>query len=657
MTQRYPELLFVGLPNVGKSSLINNLTGSVLRVGNWTGTTVEKRSLEWKSCLGGKTVSVVDLPGSFSLHASSPEERVTCQVLQENSEGVDRLIVNVVDAGQLERDLYLTLELKELNQPMVVVLNLVDEAKKFGTEVDAAALSDRLGLPVASTVAVAKNGTDELFTLLAEELPKAESGPITNSTNWEAEPDLSELEERLRAVMELSAAVRTSLPGEVSKASQWQRRLDSALLHPLLGPLLFLLAMLLVFRFTFILSDPWITFLGTIQEVSAGWVAALPLPGIVISFIGEGVIGGLGTVAAFSPVLFFLYFGMSFLERSGFLPRIAVVADRLLRGFGLSGRSLVPLLLGFGCNVPALSACRTMESGSERLRAAIAIPFMSCSARLAVFSLFAAIFFPGREAWVVLGLYLGGLAVGLLSALILGNKEQNDAAYSIMELPPYRIPPLRILAKQAWTRCYRFVKGAGRMVCATVIVVWAMLHIPNGLDTNVMNSLYGKVSQAAVPVFRPMGVEDPHLVGALIPGLVAKEVVIGSLATSISGSEPLEPLGFVPGLTQIAGALGTALQETGAGLVALVSGLNLDISPNEESTPELMADLATRTTAAGALAYLVFVLLYTPCVATVAALRDLVGYRWAGILVVYQLLVAYAFGVLVYQIARLTGFS
>jgi ferrous iron transport protein B len=307
--------------------------------------------------------------------------------------------------------------------------------------------------------------------------------------------------------------------------------------------------------------------------------------------------------------------------------------------------------------VPALSACRTIDSTQERIRAAIAIPFMSCGARLAVYSLFAAIFFPGREAWVVLGLYLGGIAVGLLSAALFGKSGEDESVHSVIELPPFRLPPFHLLVREAWSRCMRFVQGAGRMVCVTVVVVWALLHIPHGMDTKVMDSVYGKVSQIAVPAFRPMGVEDPHLVGALIPGIIAKEVVIGSIATSISGMQPLEPVGLGNGLGQIGGAFLTALKETGTGLLALVSGLNLDISPNEEATPELMADLATRTTAAGALGYLVFILLYTPCVATVAALRNLVGWRWAGFLVFYQFAIAYVLGVLVFQVARLAGFS
>ncbi len=648
------ELYFVGLPNVGKSSLINLLTGSELKVGNWPGTTVERRSLSWKSTLDASPIAIIDLPGSYSLQATSPEEEVTRHsILQPEHPQARRLLVNVLDATQLERDLYLTLELKELELPMIVVLNLTDEARSFGTTIDASALSDLLGCPVVSTVASQPGGAVELATALSQHMP------ATGSTAHKPHVGLGldELEGRFQKVMAMAAEVVQRDAETASNAQKWRTFWDNALLHPVFGPILFLVAMLLVFRFTFTLSDPWITFLGTVQEVLAGWATALPLPAIVNSFLAEGLIGGLGTVAAFAPVLFFLYFAMSFLERSGFLPRIAVVADRLLRSFGLSGRSMVPLLLGFGCNVPALSACRALDSTSERLKAAIAVPFMACSARLAVFALFAAIFFPGREAGVVFGLYLGGLAVGLISAAILTRKEAKDEVYGVLEIPPFRLPRLDTLLKQAFRRTAAFVNGAGRMVTITVVVVWAMLHIPNGTGGQVMDSLYGKVSQAFTPIFYPMGVRDPHLVGALIPGIIAKEVVVGSLATSISGLVPLEPLSVGEGFSTLGSAFVGAIKDTGIGVVHLVSGIDLSVAPGDDATPELMAELAKRTTAAGALGYLVFILLYTPCVATIAAMRDLIGMRWAVLVGLYQLGAAYVLGCVVYFVARMAGFQ
>lgn len=655
MTDKLPiELYFVGLPNVGKSSLVNLLTGSELKVGNWPGTTVERRTLRWQSPLSESPIGIIDLPGSYSLQATSPEEEVTRKAILDPSDAAAaRLLINVLDATQLERDLYLTLELKELELPMLVVLNLMDEAESFGVHIDPQALSQQLGCPVVCTVAAQPGGAQQLAEFLADNLPRQ----AITAHKPHVELGLDELEGRFEKVLALASQVVRRDPEKASSAHKWRAFWDNALLHPVFGPVLFLVAMLLVFRFTFALSDPWITFLGTVQEVLAGWATALPLPAIVNSFLAEGLIGGLGTVAAFSPVLFFLYLAMSFLERSGFLPRIAVVADRLLRAFGLSGRSMVPLLLGFGCNVPALSACRALDSTAERLKAAIAVPFMACSARLAVFTLFAAIFFPGREAAVVFGLYLGGLLVGLMSAILLTRKETADELYGVLEIPPFRIPRLSAIVKHAARRTMAFVRGAGRMVTVTVIVVWALLHTPNGVSGNVMDSLYGKLSQAATPLFHPMGVRDPHLVGALIPGFIAKEVVVGSLATSLSGLVPLQPLGLGDGVARLGEGLIQAGKDTGVALVSLVSGIDLSVAPGEDATPELMSELARRTTAAGALGYLVFILLYTPCVATIAALRDLIGMRWAVLVGTYQLVVAYMLGCLVYTVARALGFS
>jgi ferrous iron transport protein B len=362
VTEQALQLLFVGLPNVGKSSLINSLTGSTLNVGNWTGTTVEKRSLSWAPESMKKRFEVIDLPGSFSLEATSPEEEITRQVLLEDSPPGGRILVNVLDSGHLERDLYLTLEVLELGLPTVVVLNLADEAKKFGKEIDAAALEKRLGVPVVSTVAVTKDGGQELHQLLSDysvENTPQNSRPAPCS----GDDPLSKLENRLAAVLDLSEAITTLGDSPVTGASLWQKRWDRALLHLLLGPLLFLVAMLLVFRFTFLLSDPWITFLGTLQEVLAGWVVALPIPAILASFLGEGVIGGLGTVAAFSPVLFFLYFGNEF---SG--------AERLFAphssGSGQKPESLRPFWKKPGAPASRLRLQRTSALGmpNHRLR-------------------------------------------------------------------------------------------------------------------------------------------------------------------------------------------------------------------------------------------------------------------------------------------------
>ena len=646
----------VGNPNVGKSTLINALAGSRLEVGNWSGTTVEKLSA--RRHLEDRDLLLVDLPGAYSLAATNTEEKLTREELLK---GEFDLILNVVDATNLERNLYLTLELLELGRPVVVVLNLLDEAQAQGHHPDPRALSERLGVPVVATDARSGKGVSGvLFYLDAQGPPK----PVVEypesieqamadrfePTLWESleqvsgELDLVVLEARFAC----AEAIAKEVVNRVEVAPRTRDYFDRLLLHPVVGAPLFLLALLLTFRFTFLFSDPWIEFFGLTQEVLAGWVGAMGLPDTLRSFLADGVIGGLGTVVAFAPVLFFLYLGMSFLESSGFLARISVLADRIARAVGLSGRSLIPLVLGFGCNVPAIYATRGLESFSERLRTAMAVPFMACSARLAVFALFASIFFPDKAALVVFGLYLLGLVVGLLTAGLLRGRAGNDEVPSgVMELPPYRLPGFRLVLRQAAQRTWAFIKGAGGMITVTVLAIWLMLHIPAG---SMEKSLYGSTAKVMSYAFAPMGVEDWRLVGALMPGFIAKEVVIGTLGVSYLGTEPVAALGLGEGLMQLGQGLGQAGLSTLNAFPAMF-GLP-EFLPEEEAPAGLPALLASSVSAAGALAYLVFLLLYTPCVATVAAIRDEFGKKWALFTVFYQLGVAYFGGILVYWVAR-----
>ena len=667
----------VGNPNVGKSSLINCLAGSSLEVGNWSGTTVQKLSAQFEHA--GTAVTLVDLPGAYNLSATNTEERLTRQELLENPPD---LVLNVVDSANLERNLYLTLELLELRLPVVVVLNLVDEAEQRGLKLRPESLSKALGVPVLVTHARAGTGRAEVLNALAEPPPVVEPDidypeVLENALNSMAsdEPETSRwiLLERLfeedsnhperRKLVEaghdpflLALDSRyekaRSLAEEVTeKVTPSAKRdwLDRMLLHPLTGIPLFLGALLLTFRFTFLFSDPWIEFFGAVQEVLAGWVGAMGLPEIARSFLADGLIGGLGTVVAFAPVLFFLYLGMSFLESSGFLTRIAVLADRVARSVGLSGRALIPLLLGFGCNVPAIYATRGLESFSERLRTAMAIPFMACSARLAVFALFASVFFPKNGALVVFGLYLLGLTVGLVTAAVLRRHTNDDTQTSgVMELPPYRLPTLGLLFRQAGHRTMDFIKGAGGMITITVLVIWLMLNIPGG---GMENSLYAKFSALMSHVFAPLGVTDWRLIGALIPGFIAKEVVIGTLGISFLGAEPGAVMGLGEGLAQLGSSFGQALIAT-LNAVPGMFGVP-EFIPTEVDAPSgLPAKLAGAVGSAGALGYLVFLLLYTPCVATIAAIRDEFGKKWAYFTVFYQLAVAYVGGVIVYLLAR-----
>jgi len=459
------RIALLGNPNTGKSTLINALAGAHLQVGNWPGTTVERLSAREGERL------YLDLPGAYSLLATTPEEKIAVRSLLEDPPDV---LLVVLDAGNLERSLPLLLEAGELGLPTVVALNLMDEARAKGYRLDPEALEAELGVPVVPVVASRGEGIKALKAALdraavprsslayppaleralrtieaylegparrarAALLLAGEDLPAPKAAREAAHSTRAELAELgLDPYLELTGAVfararelfKRALKGHNPRPTLTDR-LDRLVLHPVLGPVLFLLGMLFVFRFTFLFSAPWVAFIGRVQEVLAGWIRALSLPPLPGSFLADALVAGVGTVLAFTPVLFFLYLAMGFLETSGFLARSAFLTDRLMHAVGLSGRAFIPLVLGFGCNVPAIYATRTLESFGERLKTALAIPFMACSARLPVFALFAAVFFPERATYVVFGLYLLGLFFGLFTAWLVGRltaRKRGDGA-------------------------------------------------------------------------------------------------------------------------------------------------------------------------------------------------------------------------------------
>jgi ferrous iron transport protein B len=669
------RVLLVGNPNVGKSSLINALAGSNLSVGNWPGTTVDRLSV--KLHLQNHSLDLIDLPGTYSLAGATSEETITRHELCTT---VPDLIMNIVDAGNLERNLCLTLELSELGQPMVVVLNLTDEAASKGIVVDPGKLSEQLGVPVVATVANRNRGIAELRLLMESALLGA--SPIKSPPSQVVYPaDIEQAIHRLEApnrwlgvtwlsedIVDLtpSAAALDLRPGlehdtdpflAVAEAritrshqicqhsSQFEKRspslsdrLDQLFLHRVVGIPLFLVGMLVVFRFTYLLSKPWIDYFDVLKEVLGGWVASCHLPPLVESFFTHGVIDGAGTVLAFSPVLFTLYLATSFLESSGLMARTAFLCDKLMGAVKLPGRALIPLLLGFGCNVPAIYATRALPAFGDRLRVAMALPFMACSARMTVFVLFTAVFFRQNAPTVVFGLYLLGLLLGLGTALLLSKFTHEDSdSTGVMELPPYRFPTVGAVSRQAWLRTRSFIRGAGGSIMIAVLVVWALHSLPLGPPEN---SYYARVSRSLTVAMHPIGVGDWRLTGALIPGFIAKEVVIGTLGVSYLGSEVTPALDFRTGIEKLASGLWLAAKTTVTS-TPQIFGLPSNQLPEVEAPNGLQAALGKAILPGAALAYLVFVLLYTPCVATVAAIAQEFGNRWAAFSVVYQLTVAY----------------
>ena len=438
-----------------------------------------------------------------------------------------------------------------------------------------------------------------------------------------------------RFVAEARHATAHDLAGAAMRAAAQRvdpsERVDRWLLHPALGPIALIAGLALTFHLTFAISDPWIGWFGLLQEVAAGWVAALALPPLLDSFLTGALIEGVGTVVAFVPVLFTLYVILGFLENAGILARVAFLADGLMRAIGLPGRAVLPMVLSIGCTVPAIQATRTLEDRGDRLRVALAIPSISCSARLPVFVLLAAAFVPAYAAVVVTGLYLLGFAVAIASALLFRRVLRTTEGSGAMELPSYRWPPASLVLRLAWARTRAFLQSAGGPILIVVAAIWALLEIE--LAGGV--SLFEATARALAPVFAPLGLGDWRVVGALIPGAVAKEVVIGSLALTLVGAaEAVEPLGFLAGL----GMLGAGLLEAARDTLTALWGLG----GGGDAVDGLLGErLGGVLTTGAALALMVFTLLYVPCVATLAALRKAFGRRWMLFSIGYQVTVAY----------------
>lgn len=676
----------VGNPNTGKSTLINALAGANLQIGNWSGTTVER--LEARCRAAGVPLTLVDLPGTYSLIPTHREEDLTRQELLSLQPDA---VINVIDAGNLERNLYLTLELTEVGLPLVVALNLMDEAAAKGLTLSPQALADALGVAVVPTVACRCQGVGALLSeanAAKRPTPQVRYHPAIEEALGALTPMIEHPARRWLALSALMGEVQAHLtpaaqaeaarlrqallqrgldPNHLIDEARWAKasalakgallgyhptttlteRIDRLVLHPVLGFPIFLVAMLLTFRFTFLLAEPWIGFIEAVQAVLGGWIVALSLPPMLASFVSEALLAGVGTVLTFVPLLFCLYLALSFLETSGFLARAAFLTDGLMKRLNLPGRALIPLILGLGCNVPGIAATRGLEHPGERLRTALAVPFISCGARLTVFALFAAVFFPGQAALVVFGLYLAGMAIALLTIALLGLLGRREMSYGVMEIPAYRLPPASLLWRLAKTRTLSFVRGAGGPILIAVTAVWALSHLPAGGEADT--TLYARAAQFATPAFAPLEIHDWRLVGALVPGFVAKEVVVGTLGVSYLGPEPVEAVAFGEGIQRLGRELLASLEATALAVPALV-GLSL-AGPAEDDPPGgLAAALAEAVSPRGALAYLVFILLYTPCVATLAALRQVIGRRWTAFSVVYGLVVAY---LMAYLAARL----
>ncbi|MCP5179233.1 MAG: ferrous iron transport protein B [Pseudomonadales bacterium] len=640
----------VGNPNSGKTTLFNALTGARQHVGNWPGVTVERKSGHYRH--GNRLVEVIDLPGTYSIdgEAESIDERITHDFLRDTACAA---IINVVDASSLARGLYLTLELIERGLPVVVALNMMDVADNHGMHIDTTALASHLGCPVVGLVASRGEGINMLQDAIEniEAHPAATLAPVDSP------------EARYRHV---DGLVSTCVK-QTYVTRTLTERIDAIALHRVLAFPIFLAAMYLMFLFAINVGAvfiDWFDLMGLALFVEAPRqvLQTLGAPGWLTAFLADGVGGGVQLVGTFIPVIGCLFLALAILEDSGYIARVAFIVDRLMRGLGLPGKAFVPLIVGFGCNVPAVMASRTLDREPDRILTTIMAPYMSCGARLTVYALFATAFFPSGGQNVVFALYVIGVAVAVLSALAVRRFliRQPSGAF-VLELPAYHVPTLRGVLVQTWQRLKGFVVRAGKAIVIVVVV----LNTVNSLGTdgsfgnqNTSRSVLSTIGEAMTPLFSPLGIREdnwPATVG-IFSGIFAKEVVVGTLDALYSPQAS-------SGGDDIASTMRAAFQSIPDNIAGLrdqlLDPLGIDLGDTSDLATQIEAQSihmgtidALRTTfdgRLGAFAYLLFILLYMPCVATVGAIYKETGATWAVISTVWSVTTAYAVSSIVYQ--------
>lgn len=634
-----PIVALVGSPNSGKSTLFNVLTGAKVTMGNWPGTTVEVSRGVWRpkheadnslSCHEPSALTLIDLPGAYSLNPLSPDEELTRQLLVDVPAG-ERPDVTIVvaDAAHLTRSLYLVAQLRERGERLIVALTMLDVARHQGIEVDTYALAEALGCPVVATDPRRRQGIDALTRAVLTVLKESPAEPrVVKEVG--ADTELALEDDRFSFV---DAAVTAGTTSSGEQRIAWSDKVDRWVTAPVIGPLIFLVVMFVVFQITTTVAAPMqdgldTFFSGPVSDWARAGLSALGLGGTwVEGLLVEGLIAGVGMLLTFVPLMALMFVLLALLEDSGYMARAAVVADRLMRAIGLPGQAFLPLIVGFGCNVPAISATRTLPNPRQRILSVLLLPFTSCTARLAVYVLVGTVFFDSWAGTVVFAMYLISIlfvvGVGFLLRKTLWRTMGADPL--VLDLPPYQRPTLRLTSSVTWTRLKGFLKTASGVIVITVTLVWLLQSIPATStgkfgEVEVEDSAYAAAAKIVTPVFAPAGFGEWRTTSALVVGFVAKEAVISSWAQTYAVEEPESE--DEPG-------------ELGEKILA-----DFERASDGHAIPAVLA-------------FLVFLLAYTPCVATLAAQKREVGWRWTLFGVVMQLAVAWLAAVAVFQIGRL----
>lgn len=578
----------LGNPNVGKTTLFNSLTGSNQRIGNWAGVTVDKK----EGFLGN--IKVVDLPGIYAMDTFSNEEKVS-KVFLENGE-VD-VILNIVDASNIDRNLYLTTQLKKFKKPIILAVNMVDVAEKKGINLDFDKLSKLMGVEVVPIIASKGVGITQIKNILENEIYIKDIDNKYYDFNSEKET-YEYIEDILKKCNKTEDKTKTT----------FKDRIDNILLNPWLAYPVFILIMALMFQITFswigqplsdwldaLLNDSLLPLLSDLLSNTSPWFQSL---------IVDGIVAGVGGILVLLPIILALFACISILEDSGYMARVAFIMDKLMRKMGLSGKAFIPMIVGFGCTVPAIMSARTLESEKDRKLTALLVPLMSCNARLPVYAIFAAVFFPKNVGLVVASLYLLGVLLAfILGILFKSTLFKKDEEPFIIELPEYKLPSFKNVLKQVYEKAKSFLIKAGTIIFAMSVVIWFLSNFSFSGMVDVNDSILASIGNFIAPVFSPLGFGNWQSSVSLLTGILAKETVVSSMGVIFTG--------------------------------------------------DLTATLPIYFTAASALSFLVFVLLYTPCISVLGAMKKEYGTKFTLFSITYQLLLAWIVSLIVYKIASL----
>ena len=707
------KVALVGNPNCGKTSLFNMASGSHEHVGNYSGVTVDAKEGTFE--YGGYRFLLIDLPGTYSISAYSPEELYVRRNLVEDMPDV---VINVVDSSNLQRNLYLTTQLIDMNLRVVMALNMFDELQTRGDKLDIKQLGYLLGMPVIPTVSRTGEGVEHLFDTVIQIYEKSDPHlarhihinhgaeleqsidrlkhliwktpaiQYTYSTRYlaikylendkeiekvvESLPNRDEIiaaryeeNQRIRGI--LGSGIESSMVdakyafvqgalAETYEPNKGSRRkdtltdkIDAVVTNRWMAFPVFFLLLYVVFQGTFTIGDYPMGWIEWLVGKLGAFVGSTMADGWVKDLVVDGVIGGVGSVLVFLPNILLLYMFISLLEDSGYMARAAFIMDRLMHKIGLHGKSFIPMIMGFGCNVPAVMATRTIESPKSRLITMLIIPLMSCAGRMPVYILIAGAFFPHHAGLVLLGLYALGIVLAILAAKVMSRFFKDDDLPFVMELPPYRVPTAKSVVRHTWEKGRQYLQKMSGVILIFSVVIWFLGYFPNhnaydSVKSQQEHSFIGYIGKAMEPVLEPLGFDWRMGVG-IVAGVGAKELVVSTLGVMYAPEEPLAAV--VPDVESP-----SALGESSVGEIdtRTVSG----VEPAGET--RLQKALLRSVTPASALAYMVFILLYFPCIATFVAIRrESGGWKWAIITAVYTIALAWVAAFVTYQLAMLFG--